>query len=59
MILSIFIDGNNAEYNTAMMKITININANIPVLTRPTQTHYELCFLHVSHTCLMTDSPAA
>ena len=51
MILNIFIYGNITECNTAMMKFTININANIPALMQLTLTHYELCFLRMVHTC--------
>ena len=51
VMLNIFIHGNIAECNTAMMKITININANIPALMQPTPTHYKLCFLCMAHTC--------
>ena len=51
MILNIFIHGNITECNTAMTKITVNINANIPALMWPTPTHYKLCFLCVAHTC--------
>ena len=51
MILNIFIHRNNTECNTAMMKITINMNTDIPALMQPTPMHYELCFLHVAHTC--------
>ena len=51
MILNIFIHGIITEFNTAIMKIAVNINANIPALMRPTLTYYELCFLHVAHTC--------
>ena len=51
MILYIFIHGNITGFNTAMTKITININTNIPTLMQPTPTHYKLCFLHVTHKC--------
>ena len=51
MKLDILIHWKNTGFNTAMTKITININANIPALARPTLTHYELCFLCMAHTC--------
>ena len=50
MKLDIFIHRNITEWNTAMMKITININANIPTLMQPTPTHYEHCLLCMVHT---------
>ena len=50
MKLDNFIHGNITGCNTLMTKIPMYINANIPVLTRPTLTHYELCFLCVAHT---------
>ena len=49
--LDIFIHGNNAQCNTAMTKIPIIINANIPALMQPTPTHYEHGFLCMAHTC--------
>ena len=42
MKLNIIIHGNTTEFNTAMTKTTSNISINIPTLTRPTPTHYEL-----------------
>ena len=51
MNLHIFIHRNITECNTTTMKITVNINANIPALTRPTPTHYKLCFLCMAHAC--------
>ena len=51
MKLNIFIHGNTTQFNTALRKNTININANIPALMRPTLMHHELCFLHVAHAC--------
>ena len=49
--LDIFIHRNLTEFNTAMMKISVNINANIPTLTQPTLMHHKCCFLHMAHTC--------
>ena len=49
--LDIFIHRNTTESNTAMSKNTGNISVNIPELMRPTLMHYELCFLHMAHTC--------
>ena len=46
-----FYSWNITECNTAMMKINININANIPTLMQPTPMHYILCFLRMAHTC--------
>ena len=51
MKLDIFIHRNNTGFNTAMTKTTVNINANIPALMRPTPTHYECCVLCMAHTC--------
>ena len=51
MLLDIFIHGNNTECNTAMMKIPMYINTNIPVLMQPILMHHERCFLHMAHTC--------
>ena len=47
--LDIFIHGKNTGFNTAMMKITVNINANIHTLMQPTLMHDELCFPCMAH----------